>query len=179
VLDISVEREACPLQLAPTASAAAALAMGDALAMTLMQIRRFQPEDFARLHPGGSLGRKLLTSAGQAMRRERLPLLPPEALMQEVVHQISDGRLGLVVIERGGLIAGIITDGDVRRAMKQHEARFFQLQAQDIMSPQPRIIAPSARLAEAEALMRQHKITSLLVAEEGRLQGVLQIYDLG
>jgi arabinose-5-phosphate isomerase len=178
-LDVSVEKEACPLQLAPTASAVAALAMGDALAMALMDKKSFQPEQFAAFHPGGALGKRLVTRVKQVMRTHDLPVLSGAASAVEVIHAISAGRLGLVVVESGQEIAGIVTDGDVRRAMVSRQAEFFSLQAADLMSPNPVIISPELRLHEAELTMRARKITSLLVAgEDKRLAGVIQIYDL-
>ena len=172
-------RGACPLQLAPTASTTATLAMGDALAMTLMELRNFQPEHFAHLHPGGSLGRRLITTVRQLMRTQELPVLSPDDSIKQVIHSISAGRLGLVVIRQEGNILGIITDGDVRRAMERMEEQFFSLNASDLLIPNPVCISPETKAVEAEALMRQKKITSLLVTQEGKLQGVIQIYDLG
>jgi arabinose-5-phosphate isomerase len=178
VLDVSVEKEADPLQLAPTASTTAALAMGDALAVALMRQRNFQPEQFASLHPGGSLGRRLLTRVSQLMRTKNLPRLAPGAPIKEVIHQISSARLGLVVIEEEKQILGVITDGDVRRAMERAENEFFSLQASDLMTPDPIQISPHAKATEAEKLMQEKKITALLVSEKGQLKGIIQIYDL-
>ncbi|MDX1907112.1 MAG: KpsF/GutQ family sugar-phosphate isomerase [Bacteroidia bacterium] len=177
-LDVSVTREACPLQLAPTASTTATLAMGDALAVALMELRGFQPQAFATLHPGGNLGRRLLTHVGACMRTHDLPTLAPETPIHEVIHTISAGRLGLAVVTAGGDIAGIITDGDVRRAMERLHASFFQLQAADLMTPHPVCISPETRLPEAAGIMQQRKINSLLVSRHNRLLGVIQIYDL-
>ncbi|TAE60294.1 MAG: KpsF/GutQ family sugar-phosphate isomerase [Bacteroidetes bacterium] len=179
VLDASVEAEACPLQLAPTASSTAALAMGDALAMTLMQLKGFRSEDFATFHPAGSLGRRLLMQVSQVMRTQDLPTLAPDTPVQQVIHCISAGRLGLAVVTVQGHITGIVTDGDVRRAMERRQEQFFTLLAADLMTPQPVCVAPELRLRDAEILMNQRKITSLLVAEAGKLTGILQIYDLG
>ncbi len=178
VIDVSVEKEACPLQLAPTASTTASLAMGDALAMAVMEMKGFQPENFAGLHPGGNLGRRLLTRVHQVMRTQDLPVLLPDAEAPLVIHRISAGRLGLVVVEESGLIQGIVTDGDVRRAMEKHLGDFFSFKAADLMTASPLVISPEARLVEAELIMRERKVTSLLVAEGQHLQGVIQIYDL-
>ncbi len=174
-LNIAVPQEACPHQLAPTSSTTATLAMGDALAVALMEARHFQPQDFARFHPGGSLGRKLLTKVKHEMKTDNLPLVDGQAPMSEVIHTISKGRLGLCIVDQG---RGIITDGDLRRHLET-DADLMKKTAAEIMTPDPKSILPDARLTEAEALMNQHKITSLLVKDaQGQLLGVLQIYDL-
>ncbi|BDD10787.1 arabinose-5-phosphate isomerase [Fulvitalea axinellae] len=177
-LNIAVEKEACPLSLAPTSSTTATLAMGDALAVALMKVRNFREENFARFHPGGSLGRRLLTKVSDLMRSENLPVLAPDATAMEIIQRISKGRLGLVIIEDKGKVTGIITDGDVRRAMENLEEGFFRLKASEIMSKKPKHIEADARVTEAEELMTQYKINSLLVTHEERLLGVIQIYDL-
>ncbi len=174
-LNIAVPQEACPHQLAPTSSTTATLVMGDALAVALMEARNFQPQDFARFHPGGSLGRKLLTKVRHEMKTDNLPLVSADAPMKEVIHAMSAGRLGLCIVDEG---RGIITDGDLRRHL-ENDPDLMNKTAGEIMTPNPKSISPDARLTEAEELMNQHKITSLLVKDEtGRLQGVIQIYDL-
>lgn len=173
-LNIAVPKEACPLQLAPTSSTTATLVMGDALAMALMQARAFQPQDFARFHPGGSLGRKLLTKVKHEMRTQ-LPIVSPYAPMKEVIHSMSDGRLGLCVVGQG---EGIITDGDLRRHLDERPTELMNLKAQDIMTPNPKSIQADAKLSEAEDMMNRLKITSLLVKQDQKLVGVIQIYDL-
>ncbi|MBO1923114.1 SIS domain-containing protein [Thiomicrorhabdus sp. 6S3-12] len=173
-LNIDVPQEACPHQLAPTSSTTATLVMGDALAVALMEARDFQPHHFARFHPGGSLGRKLLTRVKHEMSAQ-VPSVAPEAPMSEVIHAISQGRLGLCVVGNG---VGIITDGDLRRHMEQDPASLMQKTAQDIMSRQPKFISAEARLSEAEEVMNQHKITALLVREKEQVVGIIQIYDL-
>lgn len=178
VLDVSVEKEADALQLAPTASTTAALAMGDALAVALMKERDFKPEDFAVFHPGGSLGRRLLTTVGQLMRTSALPLVTGETMISEIIHQVSSGRLGLAIVMAGNKIAGVITDGDIRRAMEKTETGFFTLKGKDLMTPSPISIAPDTKAIDAEKLMQENKVTSLLVTEGDRLSGVIQIYDL-
>ncbi|MBQ6862340.1 MAG: KpsF/GutQ family sugar-phosphate isomerase [Alistipes sp.] len=178
-LDVGVEHEACILQLAPTSSTTAQLAMGDALAVALMEVRGFTSVDFARLHPGGSLGRRLLMTVGQAMRDHDLPVVAPSCSAVEMIHTISKGGLGLIVVEEQNRIAGIVTDGDVRRAMERLKSDFFSITAADIATVNPRTIAADARLIDAEQLMTRYKVTSLLVAdEEQHLQGVIQIYDI-
>lgn len=174
-LNIAVPQEACPHQLAPTASTTATLAMGDALAVALMEARNFQPQDFARFHPGGSLGRKLLSRVKHEMKTENLPKVPAHASAQDVIHSMTIGRLGLCIVEEG---KGIITDGDLRRQMEIDFAGLSQKTAADLMSPNPKVISPEARLAEAEEIMSANKITSLLVGTPGKIQGVIQIYDL-
>lgn len=174
-LNIAVPKEACPLQLAPTSSTTATLVMGDALAIALMQARDFKPHDFARFHPGGSLGRKLLTKVKHEMRTGPLPIVAADANMKEVIHTISDGRLGLCIV---GEAEGIITDGDLRRHLDQDAATLMTKKAADIMTPQPKTIDANAKLSQAEELMNQVKIASLLVTEADKLVGVIQIYDL-
>jgi len=174
-LNIAVPQEACPHQLAPTSSTTATLVMGDALAVALMEARNFQPQDFARFHPGGSLGRKLLTKVRHEMKTDNLPLVASDAPMKEVIHTMSAGRLGLCIVDEG---RGIITDGDLRRHL-ENDPELMRKTAGQIMTTNPKSISPDARLTEAEEAMNQHKITSLLVKDEdGQLQGVIQIYDL-
>ncbi|KMN82820.1 arabinose 5-phosphate isomerase [Chromobacterium sp. LK11] len=177
-LPIPVERESCPNNLAPTTSTTLALAMGDALAVALMEKRQFQAEDFARFHPGGSLGRKLLTKTKDAMHA-RVPFNLPDDTFTTVVSTITEGCLGLSVVGAPGAPAvGIITDGDLRRAIEQHED-LKSLSARDIMSPSPFCIAASALLSDAEALMNQRKITALLVTDERRRTvGIIKSFDI-
>ena len=178
-LDTKVEREACILHLAPTSSTAAQLALGDALACALMKIRNFSAQDFARLHPGGSLGRRLLMSVGQVMRNHDLPIVSEEATAVEMIHAISRGGLGLIVVERDEEILGIITDGDIRRAMQSRQAAFFDIHPMDIATREPKTIRPDSKLIEAEKMMTEHKVNSLLVVNEAsHLVGVIQIYDI-
>ena len=174
-----VREEACILRLAPTSSTTAQLAMGDALATALMRAREFTAMDFARLHPGGSLGRRLLMTVGHVMRKEDLPVVAPDCTATEMIHRISKGGLGLIVICDGEEILGIVTDGDVRRAMERYRAEFFNIKAMDIATRSPKCIAASQKLIEAEKLMTEKKINSLLVTTaEGRLEGVIQLYDI-
>ena len=178
-LNVHVESEACILQLAPTSSTTAQLAMGDALAVALMELRGFSSVDFARLHPGGSLGRRLLMTVGQAMRDHDLPIVTPDCSAVEMIHAISKGGLGLIVLMDAGTIRGIVTDGDVRRAMERLKEQFFSIRAMDIATTHPKTIRPEAKLIEAERQMARHKVTSLLVVDEAEsLQGVIQIYDI-
>lgn len=175
VLDIAVDCEACSNNLAPTSSTTATLVMGDALAVTLSALKGFRPEDFARFHPGGSLGRRLLTRVSDVMQRERLPFCAESASFREVVQAITRGRLGLVLVGTPAALAGIITDGDIRRAF-EHHASPMALTAADIMNARPRTIAADTRLAEAESWMRELRVQAL-VALDVRQQvcGVVQL----
>ncbi len=178
-LDVRVEREACILHLAPTTSTTAQLAMGDALACALMKVRNFTSMDYARLHPGGSLGRRLLMTVGNVMHRTELPVVDESCSATEMIQRISQGGLGLIVICRGEEILGIVTDGDVRRAMESKQAEFFNIRPMDIATPSPKMIRPEEKLIEAEKMMTRHKINSLLVVDGNKhLVGVIQIYDI-
>lgn len=178
-LDTPVEREACILHLAPTTSTTAQLALGDALACALMRVRNFSAQDFARLHPGGSLGRRLLMRVGQVMRNHDLPVVSEEATAAEMIHAISRGGLGLIVVQRENEILGIITDGDIRRAMERRQAGFFDIRPMDIATREPKTIHPNSKLIEAERSMTQHKVNSLLVVDDSNhLVGIIQIYDI-
>lgn len=178
VLDVGVEREACQINLAPTSSTTCTLVMGDALAVALTVERNFQPEDFARFHPGGSLGRKLLTRVADVMHKDKLPMCAPSASFRDVVHEINRGRLGLVLVMENDRLAGIITDGDVRRAFDQ-EVDYRMIVASDIMTRSPKTVSPQMRFAEAEADMRASKVNALVVMDEQKqVMGVLQIFDL-
>jgi len=178
VLDVGVEREACQINLAPTSSTTCTLVMGDALAVALTVERNFQPEDFARFHPGGSLGRKLLTRVADVMHKDKLPMCAPSASFRDVVHEINRGRLGLVLVMENERLAGIITDGDVRRAFDQ-VVDYRMIVASDIMTRSPKTVSPQMRFAEAEADMRASKVNALVVMDEQKqVMGVLQIFDL-
>jgi len=178
-LNVFVQQEACPLQLAPTSSTTAALVMGDALAVTLMKLRKFEDKDFAQFHPGGSLGRRLLTTVESIMKKDNLPVCNESASIKNVIHEITKGKCGLVVIFDQEEITGVITDGDVRRAMETNEEKFFSLKAKDLMSKNPKIIVCTEKLTAASELMSQNKINSLLVTDsDGNFVGIIQMYDL-
>ena len=178
-LDVSVDHEACILHLAPTTSTTAQIAMGDAMAVALMKMRNFSSNDFARLHPGGSLGRRLLATVGDVMRSDNLPVVGPDCTAKDMIHTISRCGLGLIVVCEGDRIEGIVTDGDIRRAMERSGADFINLRAADILTRNPKRIHPEEKLIEAEKMMTRHKITSLLVTDrDERLAGVIQIYDI-
>jgi arabinose-5-phosphate isomerase len=178
-LNIKVEKEACPLQLAPTSSTTATLVMGDALAVALMKKRNFQDTDFAQFHPGGSLGRRLLTRVQDVMQKENLPIVSMETSIQKIISVISEARLGLVVVSEESIIQGVITDGDIRRAMEESQETFFTLTASALMSKNPKTIEGKEKLTIAQSLMTESKVNSLLVVENKKLIGVVQIYDLG
>ena len=178
-LDVCVKEEACILHLAPTTSTTAQIAMGDALAVALMKAREFTAMDFARFHPGGSLGRRLLMRVGNVMRKSELPVVSADCSATEMIHKMSRGGLGLIIIMEGEKIAGIVTDGDVRRAMESRQAEFFNIRAIDIATRSPKSINANAKLVEAEKLMTSYKVNSLLVTDDnGGLVGVIQIYDI-
>lgn len=178
-LNACVKEEACILHLAPTTSTTAQLAMGDALAIALMKARDFTAMDFARLHPGGSLGRRLLMTVGNVMRKNDLPIVAPNCGATEMIHRMTRGGLGLIVIVDEGKIVGIVTDGDLRRAMESLQAKFFDINVMDIATRSPKSINKNAKLIDAEKMMTQHKVNSLLVTDDdGELCGVIQIYDI-
>jgi len=176
-LGAAVPREACPLQLAPTASTTAALALGDALAIVLMEARGFLPEQFARFHPGGNLGRRLLTRVSHVMHTRGLPIVRPHDEASHVVQTISAGRMGVAVVCRDRNVAGIITDGDLRRAMERHRRDFPELRAGDMMTANPICIDRDARLQDAVDLMTEHSITSLVITDDGCLTGLVHLFD--
>jgi arabinose-5-phosphate isomerase len=181
VLDVSVEEEACPLGLAPTASTTAALAMGDALAVVLLEKKGFKKEDFALRHPGGILGRKLLLRVGDLMHRgEQLPLVDELTSMKEALFEITSKRLGVTgVLGSQGNLVGVITDGDLRRGLERN-GDIFSLLAKELMTRDPKTIAAEALAAEAVAVMEQYPITSLFVLDNGSKKpiGVVHLHDL-
>jgi len=180
VLDVAVKREACSLNLAPTASTAAALAMGDALAITLLDRRGFKEEDFAALHPGGRLGNKLRRVEALMHSGEGIPRVSPATKMPDVIYEMSRKGLGLTAVtEEDGRLAGIITDGDLRRVMQKRKENVLDLAAADCMSRNPVTLPKNELAASALRLMEERKITSILVVDAGgRLEGVLHIHDL-
>jgi arabinose-5-phosphate isomerase len=177
-LTTAVKHEACPLGLAPTSSTTAALAMGDALACALMEARHFQAADFARFHPGGSLGKRLLTKARDVMHTEPLPVIAPQTPLGEAVIHMSRGRLGLCVAMEANRVRGLITDGDVRRAMENAQDRFFHLTVGDIMTEKPKCVTPDTQITEIDRLFRTYKIHSVLVTDaEGALLGIVDSFS--
>lgn len=177
-LNVSVSKEACPLNLAPTSSTTATLAMGDALAVALMEKRNFQPKDFAQFHPGGELGKRLLTTAQDVMISDHLPVITPEMNLGDAIIAVSQGKLGLGVAERDGVIAGLITDGDIRRAMERWKAESFNKTVADIMTVHPKTVSPHAKISDIQQIMNRHKVHSVLVVDEkNHLLGVVDHYS--
>lgn len=177
VLDVSVEKEACPHNLAPTTSTMATLAMGDALAVALIGRRGFRPLDFARFHPGGSLGRRLLTRVGDVMHARNLPVVGRDDALHDVIVAMTRGRLGIAIVMEGDRLAGIVTDGDLRRALTRRGG-IDGLSAADIMTGHPLTARDDEMLAEAEARMMDAKVSNLIVRDAaGAVVGVVQIYD--
>jgi len=179
VLDVSVEEEACPMGLAPTASTTAALAMGDALAIALLQKRGFKEEDFAQFHPGGVLGRRLLLKVRDLMHQgEAIPQVSVLASMREVILEMTTKKLGMTtVVDTTGRLAGVITDGDLRRFLEKG-LDLTTATAGDAATRNPKAIAPDDLAARAVQTMEQFSITSLVVLENGKLVGVIHLHDL-
>lgn len=173
-----VEREACPLNLAPTSSTTAAMALGDALAVALMQVRNFKAKDFAQFHPAGSLGRKLLVKVKDVMYTDNLPVVPPTMLLSDALMTISDGKLGLGVVMEDGRVLGIITDGDIRRAVEGAKENFINLSVKDAMTSTPKTISPEAKLTTIQQMFRKHKIHSLLVMDKDKLVGIVDYFAI-
>ncbi len=186
-LNIAVEREADPLNLVPTSSTTVTLALGDALACALIEAAHFQPSDFAMLHPGGDLGRKLLAKVEDVMVKENLPRLTPEMPMKEAIEIVTNGKLGVGIVvenlpslqgEDGGRLLGIITDGDIRRAMQRLGQSFFSTPVSDIMSRNPKTIHKDAKIVEAGEMMNHHSIHTLIVVDEGcKVVGVVDSFS--
>ncbi len=178
-LDCSVSEEACPMNLVPTASTTAALAMGDALAMTVLVEKGFKPEDFANLHPGGKLGKRLMRVEQLMHSGDALPVVQLHTSMRDVIYEMNRKGLGMTsVVDKDGSLAGIITDGDLRRKMGS-APNAMELHARDLMTVNPVAITPSTMAVEALAVMEQRKITSIVVIDaERRVEGVVHLHDL-
>jgi arabinose-5-phosphate isomerase len=177
-IHVQVDKEACPLNLAPTSSTMAQLAMGDALAVALIEKRHFRPQDFAQFHPGGELGKRLLTTAQDVMRSDDMPILPPDMHLGEAIILVSKGKLGLGVAEVDQRIVGLITDGDIRRAMERWQAKFFDHTVADIMTRTPKTVTPQTKITEIQDIMQRYKVHSVLVVDnEQRLLGVVDHYS--
>lgn len=174
-LDISVPKEACPLQLAPTSSTTATLVMGDALTVALMEERNFQPENFARFHPGGNLGRRLLSKVKDEMITDELPIVLSDDSLLDVINTISSGRLGIALVDIDNCVDAIVTDGDLRRAMEKHGKNVFDLKAIDIASISPLSTTPDVSYQVAFELMHEKGISSLVVKKDKNIVGVLKI----
>lgn len=179
-LDISVEKEACPLNLAPTASTTVTLALGDAIAVALLDLRGFKEEDFARSHPGGALGRRLLTHVHDVMRSgEQVPKVPVEASLLQALEEMTRKGMGMTaVVDADNRPVGVFTDGDLRR-MFERVQDFTKVAIRDVMHAQPRSIAPERLAVDAVAVMEQYRINQMLVVDaDGKLVGALHIHDL-
>ena len=178
-LKCRVTKEACPLNLAPTSSTTAALAMGDAIAIALMQVRKFKPRDFAQFHPGGELGKRLLTTAADVMRSDDMPIIPEDMHLGEAIIHVSKGKLGLgVSLSPDNTVTGLITDGDIRRAMERWQAQFFDRTVSDIMTRTPKTVLPTTKITEILRIMHKYKIHTVLVVDTNQhLVGIVDHYS--
>lgn len=177
VLDVSVTREVCPNNLAPTTSTLVTLAMGDALSVALIRLREFGSDDFARLHPGGALGRRLHSRVKDLMHSRDLPVVTPSQTVRDSLFTITRGRLGLALVFDGEALCGIITDGDLRRAMQRYED-VLEVKVAEIMSANPITISERSLLTEAEKLMRRRKVKALVAVDErGKVSGIVEIFQ--
>lgn len=177
VLDTTVEKEACPNNLAPTNSTTAQLVMGDCLAVCLMQMRNFKGEDFAKYHPGGALGKKLLLRVKDMLDESKKPTVSSESNIQTVIFEISEKRLGVTAVVENDKIIGIITDGDIRRMLSKTET-ITGITARDIMTQNPKMIQPNDMVVEALNIMEDFSITQLIVAENNTYKGVIHLHDI-
>ena len=176
---LRIDEEACPLNLAPTTSTTVMLAMGDTMALAAMQVKDFREENYARFHPGGSLGRKLLAKVEHKMRSAALPVVSAESPLSDIINVMSRGRLGLALVNEDTHTIGIITDGDLRRLLESQGRNAWDLKAADFMTRNPKTIKQGTSLLDAEEMLKQMKIASLVVVdEEDKTVGVVQIYDL-
>ena len=179
VLDCSVEREACVLNLAPTASTTAMLALGDALAVAVSLRKGFKAEDFAELHPGGKLGKQLAKVRDLMHSGENTPVVALSTPMSDVIYEMSSKKLGVTTVQEGGLLRGIISDGDLRRLLEREGGSALTRTAGEAMNPYPKTIGANELAAKALALLEERKITSLVVVDrEGRVEGVVHLHDL-
>ncbi len=178
-LNLRVSEEACPLKIVPTSSTTATLAMGDALACALMVCRNFQSKDFARFHPGGSIGRALLMCAQDVMRSDNLPLIPSTMPMGEAILCASEGRLGLCVIQDSeGRVEGILTDGDIRRAMLRKQQDFFITPVSEVMTLAPKCVSPDTKIVDIQQVLKHNKIHAVLVVDDAqRLLGIVDNFS--
>jgi arabinose-5-phosphate isomerase len=177
-LNISVQKEACPLQLAPTSSTTATIVMGDAIAVSLMKLRDFKDVNFAKFHPGGSLGKKLLVEIKDVMKTKDMPICHLKDSMKDVVHSITQGGSGIGIVLKDSKILGVIYDGDIRKSM-ENEKLFFTLTAKDIMNSNPRTILDTKSLTDAYNMMGEERVNTLIVVgERGELQGTVQSHDV-
>ena len=176
-IKVKVEKEACPLNLAPTSSTTAALVMGDAIAIALMELRQFRPKDFAQFHPGGELGKKLLTTAQDVMQTDNVPIIPKNMNLGEAIIHVSNGKLGLGVSIENNKVIGLITDGDIRRAMEKWQSQFFNHTVEDIMTRAPKMVPPNTKITEIQNIMNKFKVHTVLVcSKDKQLLGVVDHY---
>ena len=178
VLNATVEKEACPNNLAPTSSTTAQLVMGDALAMCLLACKDFTPKDFAKIHPGGSLGKKLYLRVDDIYPSNAVPKVSADDAVRKVILEISSKRLGATGVMQNDEIIGIITDGDIRRMLEKPQLNIELLKAKDIMSPKPRMLEVGTLAVDALGMMKKNKITQVLISNEGKYIGVVHIHDL-
>ena len=178
-IKVSVDKESCPLNLAPTSSTTATLVMGDALAVALMEMRDFKPTDFAQFHPGGELGKRLLTTAKDVMRSNDMPIIPKEMQLGEAIILVSKGKLGLgVSLDSEGRIEGLITDGDIRRAMEKWQAGFVTHRVEEMMTRDPKCVMADTKVTEIQKIMHTNFIHTVLVTDKERhLLGVVDHYS--
>lgn len=177
VLNTTVDAESCPNNLAPTNSTTAQLVMGDALAVCLMEMRNFKPEDFAVYHPGGALGKKLLLRVKDMLEHSLKPMVSPDASIKKVIFEISEKRLGVTAVVENNKVIGIITDGDIRRMLSDRDT-FADLTAKDIMTKNPKMTTSSAMVVDALNIMEDFSITQLVVVDESEYKGVLHLHDI-
>lgn len=177
-LDIGISKEACPLELAPTTSTTVTMALGDALAIALMKARDFKAENFARFHPGGRLGRKLLVKVKDIMKKDNLPILNQSDSFEEVISKISGGLLGIGILLEHDKLLGVITDGDIRRVLQKEGPNALGLMAKDFYTKNPLTIDMNEKIIVADELMQQRKITALIAIDGDSFAGVLHLYDL-
>lgn len=177
VLNTTVDTEACPINLAPTNSTTAQLVMGDALAVCLMEMRDFKPEDFAVYHPGGALGKKLLLRVKDMIEHSLKPAVTPDTSIKKAIFEISEKRLGVTAVIEDNKIIGIITDGDIRRMLNDVDT-IANLTAKDIMSKNPKVVSSETMAVDALNILEDFSITQLIVADEGEYKGVLHLHDI-
>ena len=177
ILDTTVESESCPNNLAPTNSTTAQLVMGDALAVCLMELREFKAQDFAKYHPGGALGKKLLLRVGDMLDQSHKPEVTPDTNIKKVIFEISEKRLGVTAVIENNKVIGIITDGDIRRMLNNNDT-FAHLTAKDIMTKNPKTIQLSSMVTDALNILEDFSITQLIVTEQEEYKGVLHLHDI-
>jgi arabinose-5-phosphate isomerase len=177
VLNTTIDSESCPNNLAPTNSTTAQLVMGDALAVCLMELRDFKPEDFAKYHPGGALGKKLLLRVSDMIEHSLQPMVAPETSIKKIIFEISEKRLGVTAVIEHSKVIGIITDGDIRRMLNDRDT-FMDLTAKDIMTKNPKLIQSNDMVVDAFNIMEDFSITQLVVVDHGQYKGILHIHDI-